>query len=60
MRRLAAAVAIFVASAPVSAQFNELLILTQVPTLDEIGLGVLIGLVGAAAGWSIGRRNRRK
>lgn len=60
MRRLAAAFALLVASAPASAQFNELLILSSIPTLDEVGLGVLIGLVGAAAGWAIGRRNRRK
>ena len=60
MRRLALALAGLAAALPVHAQFNELMILSSIPTLDEVGLGVLIGLVGAAAGWAIGRRNRRK
>jgi len=60
MRRLAFAWVALAAALPARAQFNELLILSSIPTLDEVGLGVLIGLVGAAAGWAIGRRNRRK
>ena len=39
---------------------NDLLFLRAIPTLDEIGLGLLIGLVCAAAGWAMRRRNRRK
>jgi hypothetical protein len=58
--RALVALAMLAAAAPARAQFNELLLLSSIPTLDEVGLGVLIGLVGAAAGWAIGRRNRRK
>jgi hypothetical protein len=60
MSRLAAVLALLAAALPAQAQFNELILLRAIPTLDEVGLGVLIGLVGAAAGWAIGRRNRRK
>ena len=31
----------------------------SVPTLDEVGLGALIALVAAAAGWAVRRRHRR-
>lgn len=30
-----------------------------VPTLDEVGIGVLIALVAGVAGWSVRRRGRR-
>ena len=30
-----------------------------VPTLDEVGLGVLIALVAGIAGWAVRRRSRR-
>lgn len=59
MIRPFAALAALLTALPANAQFNAL-ILQAVPTLDEVGLGVLGGLVGAAAGWSLGRRKRRK
>lgn len=31
----------------------------SVPTLDEVGLGVLIALVAGVAGWAVRRRTRR-
>ena len=39
---------------------NDLIFLTSVPTMDEVGLGLLIGLVCAVAGWAVRRRNGRK
>lgn len=30
-----------------------------VPTLDEVGIGVLIALVAGVAGWSVRRRERK-
>ena len=39
---------------------NDLLFLSSIPTLDEVGLGLLIGLVCAVAGWAMRHRNRRK
>lgn len=38
---------------------NGLIFLSSVPTLDEVGLGALIALVAAAAGWALRRRSRR-
>ena len=38
---------------------NGLVFLQQVPTLDEVGLGALIALVGVFAGWSVRRRLRK-
>jgi hypothetical protein len=38
---------------------NAAFFFQSVPTLDEIGLGALIALVAAAAGWAARRRNRR-
>ena len=37
----------------------SLVFLNAIPTLDEIGLGTLIALVAAAAGWAVRRRHRR-
>jgi hypothetical protein len=59
MTRLILAVAASLLAAPALAQFNQLNFLQSVPTLDEIGLGALIALVGGVAGWAI-RRSRRK
>ncbi|HVJ73983.1 MAG TPA: IPTL-CTERM sorting domain-containing protein [Casimicrobiaceae bacterium] len=47
------------AAAPAMAQFNEAIFFQAIPTLDEIGLGALIAIVAAAAGWAI-RRSKRK
>lgn len=30
-----------------------------VPTLDEVGIGVLIAMVAGVAGWSVRRRERK-
>ena len=34
--------------------------LSSIPTLDEIGLGVLIALVAGIAGWAVRRRGGGK
>ena len=31
----------------------------SIPTLDEVGLGLLIAIVGGAAGWAVRRRARK-
>ena len=32
---------------------------SSIPTLDEVGLGVLIALVAGVAGWAVRRRSRK-
>ena len=58
MARFALAL-IALAAAPAMAQFNEANFVQAIPPLDEIGLGALIAVVAAAAGWAI-RRSKRK
>jgi hypothetical protein len=31
----------------------------SIPTLDEVGIGLLIAIVGGAAGWAVRRRARK-
>jgi hypothetical protein len=31
---------------------------TSIPTLDELGLGLLIAMVAGVAGWAVGRRRK--
>jgi len=38
---------------------NNMTLLSSIPTLDEAGLGLLIALVGGAAGWAVRRRTHR-
>lgn len=56
MLRLAFAL---LALATTPAWANDAIFLTAVPTLDEVGLGALIAVVAAAAGWAVRRRRRR-
>ena len=58
MRHLALAVLAIVA-APVWAGNNNLVFFNNIPTLDEVGLGVLIALVAGVAGWAVRRRTRK-
>ncbi|HEY8244681.1 MAG: IPTL-CTERM sorting domain-containing protein [Vicinamibacteria bacterium] len=37
--------------------FNSLSFLTAIPTLDEVGLGLLIALVAGVAGWAVRKRS---
>lgn len=59
MRNLATAILAASLAAPARAGTNSLVFLNAIPTLDEIGLGTLIALVAAAAGWAVRRRHRR-
>lgn len=59
MRNLATATLAASLAAPAWAGTNSLVFLNAIPTLDEIGLGTLIALVAAAAGWAVRRRHRR-
>jgi len=56
-RRIAAAVLASFA-APAWA-VNGAIFLQSIPTLDEVGLGVLIALVAGVAGWATRRRSRK-
>ena len=59
MHRLTALMLLAVVALPAWAGANGLVFLQQVPTLDEVGLGALIALVGVFAGWSVRRRLRK-
>jgi IPTL-CTERM motif len=39
---------------------NGVRFFTAVPTLDEVGLAALIGIVGAVGGWVAGRTRKKK
>lgn len=41
---------------PAWAALNSSTFFTAIPTLDEVGLGVLIALVAGVAGWAVRRR----
>ena len=60
MIRIATFVAGAVASSPAWALLNNAFAFKSVPTLDEIGLGVLIALVAGVAGWAVRKRSGRK
>ncbi|MEO8487395.1 MAG: IPTL-CTERM sorting domain-containing protein [Betaproteobacteria bacterium] len=54
------AAVLLAASTPASAIMNNFFLFTAIPTLDEVGLGVLIALVAAVAGWVVRKRTGRK
>ncbi len=58
LRRIAMFAGLLTISTAALAGVNNAVFL-QVPTLDEVGLGVLIAIMGGAAGWAIRRRNRK-
>ena len=57
MTRLAIVVLAGLSSPALAA--NNLILLSAIPTLDEVGLGVLIAVVAGAAGWAVRRRSHR-
>lgn len=60
MVRLASFIALLSAAVPAWSAANALaFVYSPVPTLDEVGLGVLIALVAGVAGWAVRRRGRR-
>lgn len=59
MTRITAMLVLSAVALPAWAGANGLVFLTEIPTLDEVGLGALIALMGAVAGWSV-RRHLRK
>lgn len=44
---------------PAWAGANSAVFLTDIPTLDEVGLGALIAIMAGVAGWSVRRRLRK-
>ena len=57
---LAAGLLAALPSAPAAAQANDFVFLESVPTLDEVGLGLLIALVAGVAGWVVRKRSGRR
>ena len=57
MRRLA--LAVLAANAMPAMAANDAVFFQSVPTLDELGLGLLIALVAGVAGWDVRRRSRK-
>ena len=41
------------------AGINDGFFFQSVPTLDEVGLGLLIALVAGVAGWAVRRKSRK-
>lgn len=60
MVRIATFVVAAAASTPAWALLNNAFVFQAVPTLDEIGLGVLIALVAGVAGWAVRKRSGRR
>lgn len=60
MIRLAVAAAVAAASSPAWAVMNNAFLFVAVPTLDEIGLGLLIAMVAGVAGWAVRKRSGRR
>ncbi|CAG0990922.1 hypothetical protein BURK1_02259 [Burkholderiales bacterium] len=58
--RLAAFAVAAAASTPAWALMNNAFLFVAVPTLDEVGLGLLIALVAGVAGWAVRRRSGRR
>ena len=59
MTRMTALLILSAFALPAWAGANNLLFLTDIPTLDEVGLGALIAIIGGVAGWSVRRRLRK-
>jgi ABC-type nitrate/sulfonate/bicarbonate transport system permease component len=59
MLKPAAVAALSAVASPAFAGTNGLIFLSAIPTLDEVGLGLLIAMVAGVAGWAAGRRSRR-
>lgn len=60
MIRSALFVGAIVASSPAWSALNNMFVFQTIPTLDEVGLGVLIALVAGVAGWAVRKRSGRK
>jgi uncharacterized membrane protein (Fun14 family) len=61
MIRILGFVTVFGLASSAWAGFNHLIVnFQQIPTLDDIGLGALIALVGGVAGWVLRKRSSRK
>ena len=60
MKRPELAVLGLVAPSAFAGGFNAVTFISAIPTLDEIGLGVLIALIAGVAGWAVRKRTGRR
>ena len=60
MKRFLLVALALVAPSAQAGLFNSLSFLTSIPTLDEVGLGILIALVAGVAGWAVRKRSGRR
>jgi hypothetical protein len=60
MKRIGLVVLAGVAPHAYGGSFNAVSFLASVPTLDEVGLGLLIALVAGVAGWAVRKRSGRR
>jgi len=60
MKRLALVALALAAPCAYGGSFNAVSFLASIPTLDEVGLGLLIALVAGVAGWAVRNRSGRR
>jgi len=60
MKRIAPLALTLAAASAQAGGFNALSFISSIPTLDEVGLGLLIALVAGVAGWAVRKRNGRR
>jgi len=60
MKRLELAVLGLFAPGAFAGGFNAVSFVSSIPSLDEIGLGLLSALVAGVAGWAVRKRSGRR
>ena len=60
MKRLQLALLYLFAPSVFAGGFNAVSFVSSIPTLDEIGLGLLIAVIAGVAGWAVRKRSGRR